>query len=756
MKTRPNTSANLPPLRWHFPLPRTHTGALLGNGIQGLMVWGETSLNITVGRAGFWDHRGGNPVIEKATFAEVRRLLEADDTAAITALFAGPAPQPGRPGQPQQIGGGRLELHFAKGLRPLMAELNLKTGVLAIAVGNTGGEVVSCVCIEQAVEEEIFWITYDEPILTQVELRLIPAWQHIGEQLAALGIVPPETWQTAEAGGFLQTLAEDPALALAWRKCADGFAVATALGKNARPDVLQKLETHADGRGRRANWRNRWRRTYWRNAATVSLPDTDLQRAWDYGLHKQAALTPPHGPAATLQGAWMEEYQIPPWSNDYHLNINLQLIYGAALPTNHPEHFAPLWDQLRAWWPQAVSRGEHFFGRPGALMIPHALDDRGQVIGAYWAGTIDHACAAWMGQFAWLHYRHTMDERILRETAWPLLRGAFEGFWAMLERVDQGGRSELRLPVSVSPEFSAGGTCGQWGANSSFQLAALHLTVSLLKKAAAVLGETPDDRWTEVTRDLPLYSTVPCDQKQPDGARRIALWGGQDLPFSHRHHSHLAAIWPFATINPFDAAHTPVVAESLQHWTRLGAGEWTGWSIPWAAMICARCGLPDAALLWLKWWDYNFTNEGYGTLHNADFPGGSAWNDGALFHPNFQKKQPYIWEVMQLDAGQAAVWAICEMLVQCADDEVRVVNRWPKRWQDFCFDRIRTEGAFLLGATVRDRKLREVRVKSLAGQPIRLRHGFPGQWQVKDGPPQTGPVWQAETGVDECYVLRAL
>ncbi|MDW8307817.1 MAG: hypothetical protein RMK20_00435 [Verrucomicrobiales bacterium] len=452
----------------------------------------------------------------------------------------------------------------------------------------------------------------------------------------------------------------------------------------------------------------------------------------------------------------MEEYQIPPWSNDYHLNINLQLIYGPALPTNHPDHFTPLWKQLRAWWPLALARGKQFFGREGAALLPHAMDDRGQVIGAYWAGTMDQACAAWLGQMAWLHYRYTMDENVLREVAWPLLSGAFEGFWAMLEREERDGGSRLRLPVSVSPEFNAGGPRGQWGVNASFQLAALHLNVALLREAARILGKTPDPRWAEVERDLPPYSTVPTDPARPDGARRIALWEGRDLPHSHRHHSHLAALWPFATIDPFAPEHAPVVAESLQHWTRCGAGEWVGWSIPWASIICSRCGLPDAALLWLKWWDYNFTNVGHGTLHNADFPGCSAWNDGALFHPGFQKRQPYLWEVMQMDAGMAALWAICEMLVQCAGDEIRIVNRWPKHWRDFQFDRIRTEGAFLVGATVRDRKLREVRLQSLAGQPIRLRHGFAGPWQLDGGPPRTEPVWESPTRAGARYVLRAL
>ena len=58
-------------LTWEFPLPRTHTGALLGNGAQGLMVWGDEALNITVAHAGFWDHRGGNPFTSRTSYAEV-------------------------------------------------------------------------------------------------------------------------------------------------------------------------------------------------------------------------------------------------------------------------------------------------------------------------------------------------------------------------------------------------------------------------------------------------------------------------------------------------------------------------------------------------------------------------------------------------------------------------------------------------------------------------------------------------------------
>jgi hypothetical protein len=166
-------------------------------------------------------------------------------------------------------------------------------------------------------------------------------------------------------------------------------------------------------------------------------------------LYKQAGLTPPHGVAATLQGAWMEEYQLPPWSNDYHFNINVQLIYYPALMTNRAAHFWPLWEMVMSWMPTLKQSGEAFFETEGALMLPHATDDKCGVVGSFWAGTIDHGCVAWVAQMAWLHFRYTLDEKVLREVAWPLLNGAFEGFYAMREERD----GKLSLLISVSPEY---------------------------------------------------------------------------------------------------------------------------------------------------------------------------------------------------------------------------------------------------------------------------------------------------------------
>jgi len=319
----------------------------------------------------------------------------------------------------------------------------------------------------------------------------------------------------------------------------------------------------------------------------------------------------------------------------------------------------------------------------------------------------------------------------------------------MLEEIEENGRKRFSLPVSVSPEYNGAGM-DAWGRDASFQLAALHAVVRILPEAARLMDQPCDPRWADVAARLPPYTLF---ESEP-GRGRIALWKGRDLEESHRHHSHLGAIYPFATLDPLDPAHRPVVVRSLQHWNGKGAGYWTGWCIPWAAIICARCGLADAAVNWLRWWKMLYTNEGHGTLHNADFPGCTAWDDGALDTPDF-RKSPAFREIMQVDAAMGAVTAIMELLVQCRHDGIHVLPRLPRHWRQFTFDGIRAEGAFLVGATVRGRQVVEVRVKSLAGQPLDLAHGIAGSWSL-NGVRQNGPRLVCGTRAGDEFKLAAL
>ena len=149
------------------------------------------------------------------------------------------------------------------------------------------------------------------------------------------GVEAPLEIHIEDGLGWVQELPEVNSLALVVRRRDERLFIATALGateaaaKAAVTRARQKPDTDSA-----YFWKQ-----YWRDVPRVELPDEQLQNFWNIALRKQAGLTTPHGIAATLQGPWMEEYQLPPWSNDYHFNINAQLIYWPALATNRLEHF---------------------------------------------------------------------------------------------------------------------------------------------------------------------------------------------------------------------------------------------------------------------------------------------------------------------------------------------------------------------------------------------------------------------------------
>ena len=666
-------------LQWHFPLRRPYTGILLGNGTLGVMVWGGgRSLCLSIARNGFWDRRGGVPFSSSVSYEQVRAYLMADDIPGLRDHFTSKQQEEGYR-KPTQLPGGRLEVDLPAELTD--ASLNTATGRLYVEMSDGNG-------VEIGVSFTELIINIKGPI---GDVRLRPAWEWIGDRLAAGGVHPPATWLEPDGGGFRQSLPQDAALELIWQRTLEGI-------------VVKDTSTHANPEI------NFSYQDYLKRLPVVILPDPALQRAWDYGVFKQAGMTPPHATPATLQGPWMADTSLPPWSNDYHFNINLQMIYWPCLPTNQTDHLMPVWRMLLSWLPALRQNANAFFGAPAALMLPHAVDDRCQVIGNFWQGTIDQACTAWMAQLAWLHYRHTMNISLLREVAWPLLRGAFEGFWAMCEE-DEGGR--LALPVSVSAEF------GNWGRNASFQLAAFHMTANLLQRAAGDLGEAADPRWQDVRERLPIATTMQIAKVwgEYDLRHRIVLWEGQDLTESHRHHSHLAGIYPFCTIDPEDPEMRDLVKRSIEHWSAIGPGQWVGWSLPWAAMLWARCGYASAAVSLLRIWEDVFTNEGDGTLHNADSPGVSSWLHGPFFDgPDDVRGE----DQMQMDAGFGVLQAIVEIFVQQRGETLHVLPSLPKQWRDFTFDGVLCEGAFLTGATVRAGELREVRVQCPRGGALKV------------------------------------
>ncbi len=766
---------------WHFPLPRTHTGLLQGNGTMGVMIWGsDRTLCLTLNRGDFWDHRGGKSWTPAMNYARIRSLLEAGDEAGLRTIFGPPPATPDAPGRPTLLPMGRLELHWPAGCVLRRGELETSTGQVGVVLTDAQGQehrVVLDLAMDQPVLHVGLPAGLAPPALVEVS-----AWEHVAEALAARGLprpVPLSQWlsqdsQDASPGkdaihGWVQPTVSDRAMGLGYRQTGHSLWIALALTAGPLVPSPPHDATDATGSGQPGEGRaslmplrsmldyamaqgapalqtraQAWWADYWATVPKVSLPHAGLAFLYRYGMYKFAGLTNPLGVPAGLQGPWIEEYQLPPWSSDYHFNINVQMCYSPAYRGNRLAHLRPLFDMVGSWHESLRENARLFVGIDDGLMLPHAVDDRGRIVGGFWSGTIDHGCTAWVGKMmfdAW-SYDGRRDAAFLRDRVHPFLVGAMRVYEAMLERTPEG---EYRLPVSVSPEYR-GNAMNAWGANASFQLACIHWLIESLTEAREALGLPMEQGWRDIQDHLPRacveggqagfswWETSNRTQQRPgqpapSGGRtdaQIALWEGVTLEESHRHHSHLAGLVPFDVLDMADMRLAPVLENTLRTWVFRGMGAWSGWCMPWAVMLHSRMNNGDAAVTLLELWQKLFTNEGHGTLHDVQFPGLSLIGAG----PRRAKSKAA--EIMQMDAGMGVTSAILDMLLHDRRGVHHLFAGCPAGWREVAFEGIRCAGGFLVSATRQDHRVTHVAVQSEAGGRFHLMDPWTGNVTTMD------------------------
>lgn len=478
-------------------------------------------------------------------------------------------------------------------------------------------------------------------------------------------------------------------------------------------------------------WKHLWEKT-----ADISMPDQDVKTMYYMGIYKMLGNSMPGGIAPTLQGPWAEEHRMVPWSGDYHFNINVQESLWPAYSSNHLESLLPLFKMIDSWKPLLAERAKYFTGEEDGYQMVHACDDRGQVIGKFWTGIIDHANTSWLAQLMWQYGQYARDEEFLLHEVYPFMKKALHVFMRMMECDGE----YYSLPVTVSPEYG-GSNNDAWGKNSSFFLVNVHFLCDKIRRLAEQYNIDSDvlEKVRKIQDMLPEYTTGP-------GARgeEIYLWEGQRLAESHRHHSHLAGIYPFDTIDIEDHNHKSIVHNSYQTWVAKGMGAWTGWSMPWASILHGRMGSKDMAYYCLKISREIFTMPGYATSHNGNYPGFTTFWGG---------------DIMQLDASIAASAAVLEMFVQCVQDEIRLFPALPDRFKDAAFAGIRTEGAFLISAERKNGHIASIHIYSEKGGRLKLQNPVSGKVLVKkrDTEIETdASLIQLETETGETVVIRPI
>ncbi len=662
-----------------FPLPRIQTGAVLGNSYLGIMVWGAGDLlNISVGCGALWDHRGGMEWTDKINLKDIHQALLRKDEQKIKEMFDCEK-IPGQPIHPCLVPVGRIELHLEDNSTLTRYELFLSCGLLQVFY-KTPASVEKSIVFRLDMEEKG---RFAFRASGEVSFSVRDSWTMSNGLLAAASIPPPERIATENGQGFANAMPADEGFGMFCRRDDDLFSVRFA--RSAEIGALKRtLESTEKADFDELTKENTvWWENYWRTIPEVGIDNPQLEELYWYGLYKFGAMTDPSGCPAGLQGPWIEDDDFPPWSGDYHFNINVEMCYWPSYRANRPENLKRLFKMLEGWKEKLRHNAKCLVGIDDGLLLPHAVDDRGVCMGNFWTGTIDHACSAWMAQMMFDYCDYFSDFDYLRETAFDFMKSVMRVFREMLKYNPDG---MLELPVSVSPEYG-GEMINAWGKNSSFQLAAIHRLAENLLSASEILDVPPDPFWTEIREKLPLASIYKTESfaglesfRYP-GTREIALWEGQPLEESHRHHSHLAGICPFNTLDQEDPEWKEIITVSKRIWQGKGMGMWSGWGMVWGAMLNARLNGGESAELTLEIFKRFYTNEGGNSLHDTNFK-------GIAFMTDKLRK-----EIMQMDSAMGAVAAIQEMFVHSRRNVLHV-GTIPKRWKNSFVKNMPAPGGF--------------------------------------------------------------
>ena len=432
----------------------------------------------------------------------------------------------------------------------------------------------------------------------------------------------------------------------------------------ARAQGLSRLATH-----HRAWWHAYYPESF------LSFPDERLEGYYWLQIYKLGSAMRPDGPILDLNGPWFAD---TPWPAIW-FNLNVQLTYSPLFKANRIALGESLFRNLDRGTPALIENVPERL-RPDAAAIGRSagpdLHRKVDLAAATSDAAHEMGDLPWTMFYYWEYYRYQMDDTLLRRRVYPLLRLAIGNYLAYLEQTPDGA---YHLPPTESPELAV-------VPDANYDLALLRWGLQSLIESAERLRI--DDPMLPKWRDVLAHVT-------PFPADSTGLWVGRDRPWkqSHRHYSHLLAIYPLGLLVPDTPDHRALIQASLRTWER-EPSLFRGYSLTGGGSMHAMLGQGDTVLARL---------EAY-----LDFP--------KYMEPNtmYAEAGPVI------ETPLSAAATIQEIFLQDWGHAVRVFPAVPTKWRDASFADLRADGAFLVSGVRRDGRTAWIRVTSLAGQPVRV------------------------------------
>ena len=432
---------------------------------------------------------------------------------------------------------------------------------------------------------------------------------------------------------------------------------------------------------------------------------------------------------ANLQGLWAPQLWSP-WRGNYTVNINLEENYWPAFVANMAEMAEPLDGFIAGLAANGKYTAKNYYNIGEGWCSSHNSD--------IWAMTNPvgeknespewsnwNLGGAWLVNTLWERYQFTQDKDYLKNTAYPLMKGAatFCLRW-LIDNPKQPG--ELITAPSTSPENEYKTDKGYHGTTCYGGTADLAIIRELFINTIAagkILGEKNKEMEQALAKLHPYTIGHMGDLNE-------WYYDWDDWDFQHRHQSHLIGLFPGNHLT--DDTLQKACERSLE----IKGDKTTGWSTGWRINLWARLHNPKQA--------YHI----YQKLLTPIAPRGSkgsqwkVWHKGGGTYPNlFDAHPPF-----QIDGNFGGTAGVCEMLMQSTlKDGQAIIELLPavaEAWKEGYVSGLCARGGYELSFEWKDGTVRDCSIKAKSNGTVTLLYnGQQKTIKLKAGQTQSVKTW---------------
>lgn len=434
-----------------------------------------------------------------------------------------------------------------------------------------------------------------------------------------------------------------------------------------------------------------WRK-FWSQSG-IQLQDEFFSKEWYRNLYFMRCISKQGVMAAALMASLepMNNFNGVAWKGNFTLDYNAEQMYWAWYSCNHPELSEPYEKTIINFLPRAKWFAKETYNCKGAffpvniyMYEPSDMENMKSVnkrMTAYVPYTYVSALAGWVVQNLWLHYEYYPDNNLLENELYQPLKEVALFYLDFLSQCEKGKDGKAIIGPSFSPEHGHFGIY-QCTADITFMRMMFNIMIecnTILKHDQELANQCSEA--LKLLPEYPLSSTnPPVVMDYENSTTKIFNCTVPILP-----------VYPVGEVNYFSSEET----KKLFQYT-IDSIHWNGNNaVVTLSAARARLSMPNT----LEWIKPNF-------LKRLRANGTFSLNQ-LIPKENFNYLGHYTEQF-------AFTGVVTEMLVQGLNGIIRFFPAWPTS-KDASFANLRTEGGFLVSATMKQGEVKEIRIESTAG-----------------------------------------